>query len=207
VPSILALIVRYLLSLLLAGGQLTSKLAKHPNAVVLLDEVEKAHPDVLNLLLGVFDEGRLTDGRGNTIVCPSAIFVMTSNLVQDEIRDALENGYELRPRMSLLTPERVAQSTAHLRQLGGITSVPMQATGSPNGSSNDQHPETTGVASDAPVTTTTILPGAVPVQPVEVKSSPDALSRNMSKMASDTERFLRFVVHPILKRAFKRDGL
>eukprot|EP01127_Copromyxa_protea_P023226 TRINITY_DN8641_c0_g1_i1.p1 TRINITY_DN8641_c0_g1~~TRINITY_DN8641_c0_g1_i1.p1 ORF type:complete len:572 (-),score=88.69 TRINITY_DN8641_c0_g1_i1:47-1762(-) len=68
------------------GGQLTEKLKKCPNAVVLLDEVEKAHPDVLTIMLQVFDEGRLTDGRGNTIDCKNAIFIMTSNLVQDEIR-------------------------------------------------------------------------------------------------------------------------
>lgn len=69
------------------GGQLTSKLEKCPDAVVLLDEVEKAHPDVLTLMLQVFDEGRLTDGQGNTIHCPNAVFIMTSNLVQDQIRE------------------------------------------------------------------------------------------------------------------------
>jgi ATP-dependent Clp protease ATP-binding subunit ClpB len=53
--------------------------------VVLLDEVEKAHPDVLNLMLQLFDEGRITDGQGTTIECKDAIFVMTSNLASDEI--------------------------------------------------------------------------------------------------------------------------
>eukprot|EP00158_Paraphelidium_tribonemae_P006843 Partr_v1_DN27995_c2_g1_i2_m11291 putative ClpB caseinolytic peptidase B homolog (E. coli) len=67
------------------GGQLTSKLKATPNAVVLLDEVEKAHIDVLTVMLQVFDEGRLTDGKGQTIDCKDAIFVMTSNLVQQEI--------------------------------------------------------------------------------------------------------------------------
>lgn len=51
------------------GGQLTAKLRKKPNAVVLFDEVEKAHPDVLTILLQLFDEGRLTDGKGVTIEC------------------------------------------------------------------------------------------------------------------------------------------
>ena len=46
------------------GGQLTEKLKAHPDAVVLLDEVEKAHPDVLTVMLQLFDEGRITDGRG-----------------------------------------------------------------------------------------------------------------------------------------------
>ncbi|VDN11932.1 unnamed protein product [Dibothriocephalus latus] len=50
-----------------------------PNAVVLFDETEKAHPDVLTALLQVFDEGRLTDGQGNTVDCKNAVFIMTSN--------------------------------------------------------------------------------------------------------------------------------
>lgn len=70
-----------------AGGQLTKKLRTCPNAVVLLDEVDKAHPDVLTVLLQLFDEGRLTDGKGKTIECKDAIFVMTSNLASDEIAD------------------------------------------------------------------------------------------------------------------------
>ena len=67
------------------GGQLTSQLCKCPNAVVLFDEVEKAHPDVLTVMLQLFDEGRLTDGQGKTIECKDALFVMTSNLASDEI--------------------------------------------------------------------------------------------------------------------------
>lgn len=67
------------------GGQLTRRLRECPSAVVLLDEVDKAHPDVLTVLLQLFDEGRLTDGKGKTIVCKDAIFVMTSNLASDEI--------------------------------------------------------------------------------------------------------------------------
>lgn len=67
------------------GGQLTKKLKECPNAVVLFDEVDKAHPDVLTVMLQLFDEGRLTDGQGKTIVCKDAIFVMTSNLASEEI--------------------------------------------------------------------------------------------------------------------------
>lgn len=67
------------------GGQLTKRLKKCPGAVVLFDEVDKAHPDVLTVLLQLFDEGRLTDGKGKTIECKDAIFVMTSNLASDEI--------------------------------------------------------------------------------------------------------------------------
>ncbi|XP_014259269.1 caseinolytic peptidase B protein homolog isoform X1 [Cimex lectularius] len=68
-----------------AGGQLTKQLKQCPNAVVLFDEVDKAHPDVLTTLLQLFDEGRLTDGKGKTIECKDAIFVMTSNLASEEI--------------------------------------------------------------------------------------------------------------------------
>lgn len=67
------------------GGQLTKQLRKCPGAVVLFDEVDKAHPDVLTVLLQLFDEGRLTDGQGKTIECKDAIFVMTSNLASHEI--------------------------------------------------------------------------------------------------------------------------
>ncbi|XP_015608806.1 caseinolytic peptidase B protein homolog isoform X2 [Cephus cinctus] len=67
------------------GGQLTKLLKKSPSAVVLFDEVDKAHPDVLTVLLQLFDEGRLTDGKGKTIECKNAIFIMTSNLASEEI--------------------------------------------------------------------------------------------------------------------------
>ena len=80
------------------GGQLTKMLEQEPNAVVLLDEVEKAHPDVLNLMLQLFDEGRITDGQGKTIHCKNAIFVMTSNLAADEIA---EHGVALRRAAAL----------------------------------------------------------------------------------------------------------
>lgn len=69
------------------GGQLVNGLRACPNAVVLLDEVEKAHTDVLTALLQLFDEGRLTDSKGNTVDCKEAIFIMTSNLAQDHIAE------------------------------------------------------------------------------------------------------------------------
>ncbi|XP_043261867.1 caseinolytic peptidase B protein homolog [Colletes gigas] len=69
------------------GGQLTKLLKKCPNAVVLFDEVDKAHPDVLTVLLQLFDEGRLTDGKGKTIECKNAIFIMTSNLASEVIAE------------------------------------------------------------------------------------------------------------------------
>jgi len=62
------------------GGQLTEVLRRRPYAVVLLDEIEKAHHEVFNILLQIFDEGRLTDSKGRTVNCKNALFVMTSNL-------------------------------------------------------------------------------------------------------------------------------
>lgn len=62
------------------GGQLTDKLRRNPYSVVLFDEVEKAHPDLFNVLLQVFEDGILTDAQGNTVDCKHAIFIMTSNI-------------------------------------------------------------------------------------------------------------------------------
>ncbi|XP_072376408.1 mitochondrial disaggregase-like [Diabrotica undecimpunctata] len=87
------------------GGQLTKKLKKCPNAVVLFDEVDKAHPDVLTVLLQLFDEGRLTDGQGKTIECKDAIFIMTSNLASDEIAN---HGLRLRQEVEKLKADRLA---------------------------------------------------------------------------------------------------
>ena len=100
------------------GGQLTEKIRRKPYSVILLDEIEKAHPDLANMLLQILEEGRLTDGFGRTIDFKNTILIMTSNLgarasldqsslgfhsapqdsdnpecVQGFIRDALENHF------------------------------------------------------------------------------------------------------------------
>ncbi|HSZ62700.1 MAG TPA: ATP-dependent chaperone ClpB [Terriglobales bacterium] len=62
------------------GGQLTEQVRRHPYAVVLFDEIEKAHPDVFNILLQIMDDGRLTDGKGRKVDFKNAVIVMTSNL-------------------------------------------------------------------------------------------------------------------------------
>ena len=67
------------------GGQLTEAVRRRPYAVVLLDEIEKSHPDVFNLLLQVLDDGRLTDGQGRTVDFTNVIFIMTSNLPGDPV--------------------------------------------------------------------------------------------------------------------------
>lgn len=69
------------------GGQLTEKVRTHPYSVVLLDEIEKAHPDVFNLLLQVLDEGRLTDSLGRKIDFKNTIIIMTSNIGSRQLKD------------------------------------------------------------------------------------------------------------------------
>lgn len=72
------------------GGQLTEAVRRKPYSVVLLDEIEKAHPDLFNLLLQVLDEGRLTDNKGRTVNFRNVIVIMTSNLGSDLIRDRMD---------------------------------------------------------------------------------------------------------------------
>lgn len=69
------------------GGQLTEQVRRHPYSVVLLDEIEKAHPDVFNMLLQVMDEGRLTDGNGVTVDFRNTIIIMTSNSGTRQLKD------------------------------------------------------------------------------------------------------------------------
>ncbi len=76
------------------GGQLTEKLRRSPYAVVLFDEVEKAHPDLFNVLLQVFEDGILTDAQGNTVDCKHAIFIMTSNLGARVIQKRASLGFQ-----------------------------------------------------------------------------------------------------------------
>jgi ATP-dependent Clp protease ATP-binding subunit ClpB len=76
------------------GGYLTEAVRRRPYAVILMDEVEKAHPDVFNILLQVLDDGRLTDGHGRTVDFRNAVVVMTSNLGSSRIQDMAAEGYE-----------------------------------------------------------------------------------------------------------------
>jgi ATP-dependent Clp protease ATP-binding subunit ClpB len=72
------------------GGGLTEALRRKPYSIVLLDEIEKAHPDVFNILLQVFDEGRLTDSKGRSVNGKNALFIMTSNLGAESLIELLE---------------------------------------------------------------------------------------------------------------------
>ncbi len=76
------------------GGQLTEKLRRSPYSVVLFDEVEKAHPDLFNVLLQVFEDGVLTDAQGNTVDCKHAIFIMTSNIGAKFIQKRTTMGFQ-----------------------------------------------------------------------------------------------------------------
>jgi len=90
------------------GGYLTEAVRRKPYSVVLLDEVEKAHPDVFNVLLQVLDDGRLTDGQGRTVDFRNSVIVMTSNLGSDQIQEfAGEYTYE---NMKNTVMEVVAQN-------------------------------------------------------------------------------------------------
>ncbi|MGU3432837.1 ATP-dependent chaperone ClpB [Actinomycetes bacterium M1A6_2h] len=81
-----------------AGGQLTEAVRRRPYTVVLFDEVEKAHPDVFDILLAVLDEGRLTDGQGRTVDFRNTILILTSNLgaggTKDQVMDAVRHAFK-----------------------------------------------------------------------------------------------------------------
>jgi ATP-dependent Clp protease ATP-binding subunit ClpB len=72
------------------GGRLTEAVRRKPYSVILLDEIEKAHPDVFNVLLQVFDDGRLTDGKGRTVDFKNTVIIMTSNIAGHKIQELTE---------------------------------------------------------------------------------------------------------------------
>jgi len=72
------------------GGRLTEAVRRKPYSVILLDEIEKAHPDVFNVLLQVFDDGRLTDGKGRTVDFKNTVIIMTSNIASQQIQKLTE---------------------------------------------------------------------------------------------------------------------
>lgn len=75
------------------GGQLTEAVRKHPYSVILFDEIEKAHPDIFNLLLQILDDGRLTDGQGRTVDFKNTIIIMTSNVGVSSLNQSLKIGF------------------------------------------------------------------------------------------------------------------
>ena len=94
------------------GGQLTEAVRRKPYSVVLFDEIEKAHPDVFNILLQVLDDGRLTDNKGRTVNFKNTIIIMTSNLLTGKDAEAMSDGSEAtRERLvAALTQPRLSPS-------------------------------------------------------------------------------------------------
>ena len=82
------------------AGQLTEKVRRRPYAVILLDEIEKAHPEVFNILLAIFEDGRLTDSKGRTVSFKNTIIIMTSNLGSDYINKMSSIGFNTREEIA-----------------------------------------------------------------------------------------------------------
>ena len=108
------------------GGQLTEAVRRKPYSVVLLDEIEKAHPDVFNILLQVLDDGRLTDNKGRTVDFKNTILIMTSNVGADIIQSYME-------RLPAVIPDEVGGSSATVipSETGGssFTVIPSETGG------------------------------------------------------------------------------
>ena len=201
-------------------------------------------------MLQVFDEGRLTDGKGNTIQCPNAIFIMTSNLVQEEIREAIREGqYQLRPDMNsgagnkphTSEQQQRAAQLSHRSQLlnkvrgvGGLALTPPNEHHALNTASgqHQQQQRGGGTAVRDEASTTSVAPSAVSsvdktaatdpadaadsagsvvsvpstvetIVPAPATSDVDPAA--ISLVAKSTDEFLRYQIHPILKRHFKRE--
>jgi ATP-dependent Clp protease ATP-binding subunit ClpB len=84
------------------GGYLTEKVRRRPYSLILLDEIEKAHPDVFNILLQVLDDGRLTDGHGRTVDFRNTVLVMTSNIGSQAIQSLTESGQTDRIKQTVM---------------------------------------------------------------------------------------------------------
>jgi ATP-dependent Clp protease ATP-binding subunit ClpB len=89
------------------GGQLTEAVRRKPYSVILLDEIEKAHPDVFNILLQVLDDGRLTDNKGRLVNFKNTIVIMTSNVGSDIIQDSLSDEENLNDENKIMATENL----------------------------------------------------------------------------------------------------
>ena len=99
------------------GGQLTKAVRRHPYSVVLFDEVEKAHPDIFNILLQVLEEGRLTDGQGKTVDFRNTVIIMTSNVGAREISQDATVGFGTTGEAGLSTGEIKGRAMGELKRL------------------------------------------------------------------------------------------
>ena len=99
------------------GGQLTKAVRRHPYSVVLFDEIEKAHPDIFNILLQVLDEGRLTDGQGKTVDFRNTVVIMTSNVGAREIAQESSVGFGSTGEAGLSGKEIKSRAMTELKRL------------------------------------------------------------------------------------------
>ena len=102
------------------GGQLTEAVRRRPYSVVLLDEIEKAHPDVFNILLQVMDDGRLTDGQGRTVDFRNTLVILTSNVPVDQIKS------HFRPEFLNRVDEIITYNSLGPEQIQGIVKVQLK---------------------------------------------------------------------------------
>ncbi|MEZ4507468.1 MAG: AAA family ATPase [Thermomicrobiales bacterium] len=134
------------------GGQLTEAVRRRPFSVILLDEIEKAHPDVFNVLLQLLDDGRLTDGQGRTVDFKNTIIIMTSNLGSQYITSLVGNEDEMRakimevlqasfrPELLNRIDEIVIFKPLSRKQLAEVVEIQLEAwpIGSPNARSSSR---------------------------------------------------------------------
>ncbi len=102
------------------GGQLTEAVRRRPYSVILLDEIEKAHPDVFNVLLQVLDDGRLTDGQGRVVSFKNAIVIMTSNAGSQFIQEFMDHGDKDRMNQAIQETLRVTFKPEFLNRIDEI---------------------------------------------------------------------------------------
>ena len=102
------------------GGQLTEAVRRHPYSVILLDEMEKAHPDVFNILLQVLDDGRLTDGQGRVVSFKNSIIIMTSNVGSQFIAGAGAEGFNEESRKQVMEALRSSFRPEFLNRIDDV---------------------------------------------------------------------------------------
>ena len=137
------------------GGQLTEAVRRRPYSVVLLDEIEKAHPDVFNVLLQVLDDGRLTDGQGRTVDFTNVVLIMTSNLPGDPIDVLQARVHQPRRRHHPLPVAHRGRPRAHRQH----PARRVCASGWPSGGSRSTSPTRPWRSSPTRATTRRSVPG------------------------------------------------
>jgi len=98
------------------GGELTEKVRRRPYSVILLDEIEKAHPDVFNILLQIMDDGRLSDSLGHTVDFRNSVLIMTSNLGADQITSGSSLGFQAKKGGGMSYEEMKSRVTSELKR-------------------------------------------------------------------------------------------